>query len=147
MRTVTIAILTLLFLPLADARSNQQQPALDVPTAARQLAGGNSRTWVFERLTVVLGDTGGCTSGETWRFIADHEVEITACKNNRLVTKTLGWSLSTAGDLDTLVVVGDTAYYLVFRQESSATVMRLRTVSSSKAEPRVTKEFRLQEVD
>jgi hypothetical protein len=147
MRTVTIISLALIFLPLAEAKSNPQGPALDVPTAARQLVGGDSRTWVLERITVVLGGTRGCTSGETWRFIADHKVEIKACKNNRLVTETLNWSLSREGDLDTLVVVGDTSYYLVFSQERSATIMRLRTASGTKIEPRVTKEFHLQEVE
>lgn len=142
-----IIVLAWVLYPTASATTLSQKPDLGVEATTRQLVGENSRTWTFKRVEIEMSGTGRCISGETWSFFANHDVVIKSCENNLLVTKSLKWSLSQKGSLDSVVMVGDTPYYLTFWHKGSERFMRLRTLTDSKITPRVTKDFLLQRVE
>jgi hypothetical protein len=144
-KITSIIVLVWVLTPTISAKTAPQKQDSGAEAATQQLVGEDSRTWTFKRLETEMAGTGRCISGETWSFFANHDVVIKSCENKHLVTKSLKWSLSQQSSLDTVVIVGETPYYLTFWRKGSGRYMRLRTLTDSKTTPRVSKEFRLEE--
>jgi hypothetical protein len=115
----------------------------DVQATSKRLAGNGALNWIVERVEMVMGPAGGCKRGEVWRFGADHSVEIRQCAGGKLVTRKDTWSLDEVNDLDTVLTVGSAKYYITFYNKADGKYMQLKSVSESKAEERLNKEFRL----
>jgi hypothetical protein len=116
--------------------------AADVQETSKKLAGNKALNWIFERVEMVMG-AGGCKRGESWRFGADHSVEIRQCVSGKLIVQKDTWTLSEVNDLDTVLTVGPAKYYITFYNKADGKYMQLRSISESKADARVNKEFRL----
>jgi len=147
LKVPSIILLAWALVPTVSAKTIPQKQDLNSEASAQQLVGENSRTWTFRRVEIEMSGTSRCISGETWSFSANHYVVIKSCESNQLVTKSLKWSLSQKGSLDTVVMVGDIPYYLTFWRKGSDRFMRLRTLTDTKTTPRVTKDFLLEKAE
>jgi hypothetical protein len=116
----------------------------DVQLTEKKLAGDTSQNWIAERVETVMG-SGGCTQGETWRFSADHSVEIRKCIDRKLTRQQNSWSLAEESSLDTVITVGAMQYYLTFYKRAGGSYMLLKSISNRKLDGRVNKEFRLED--
>lgn len=116
----------------------------DVKETAQKLTGATSQNWVAERIETVMG-TGGCTKGETWRFNANHSVEIRKCIHGKIDRQTRDWQLREESSLDTVITVAPDQFYVTFYKKSGADWMQLKTVSYNKVEQRKNIEFRLED--
>ena len=116
----------------------------DVKQTELKLAGNNAQKWIAESVETVMG-SGGCTKGETWRFKTDHSVEIRKCIDGKLNSKKSSWSLAEESSLDTVITVGEMQYYVTFYKKTDGSYMQLKSISHSKVDGRVNKEFRLED--
>ena len=116
----------------------------DISDTEKKLAGSTSQNWVAERVEMVMG-TGGCTKGETWRFSADHSVEIRKCEAGKLNRERSTWSLTEENSLDTVLSVNGVQCYVTFYRNARGSYMQLKTIPAKKDVQRVNKEFRLED--
>lgn len=114
-----------------------------IAQAAYQLAGDGSKEWVLARIRTVMGSADECTAGEVYRFESGGGLTIEKCEDGKLATTSRRWSLAVEGPLDVVLTIDSEPYLLLFKDDGSAHLMRLRQRSASKASPTVDREFRL----
>ena len=83
---------------------------------------------------MTMGSSGGCTSGQVDRFSSNHTVTIRECKAGHVVSTSETWRVSTDGDADTFLTIGNQRYHLFFKNRDGAEFMRLEIRPNVKTE-------------
>lgn len=117
---------------LAPAAPAQPQGDAEMAKLRTQLIGARPRTWIKERVVLSMGSKSDCTGGETYRFQADGNVQITRCIDHALRTDKIPWTLKRTSSLDVEIVFGDGAYLLTFGGTEHAPQMRWQLQAPSK---------------
>ena len=137
-----LAMLVALVLACCQAHA---EDAGAVNTAKQKLAGSTSREWIFEQIIERMGASAECTQGESYRFFSDGRLVVDKCEQGHLGETTHRWSMAQQGPLDLVMIIDGERYYMLFRDNGNAHLMRLQSRSDSKTRPTVDREFRLSE--
>ncbi|PJG47216.1 hypothetical protein CAF53_02390 [Sphingobium sp. LB126] len=135
LRTLTGGALSVCLLVLTSPAPAQQQPDAEISKLRTQLVGSRPRTWIKERVVLSMGSKSDCTAGETYRFQADSNVQITQCIDHMLRTGKFSWTLKRTSPLDVEIIFGDGAYLLTFSGTERAPQMRWQLLGPSKGVP------------
>jgi hypothetical protein len=109
------------------------------------LAGSDSREWVFAKMEMFMSSEHKCRKGESYRFRTDHQVIITTCLDGHIQTQNEHWSIEEGDDPETHIRIGDAAYVVKFWSSRRGRFMMLRIKPATKVEPTRDKVFRLEE--
>jgi hypothetical protein len=109
-----------------------------------RLAGTEAREWVFQKFDTFMSAGKKCKKGESYRFNADHTVNISRCFDGQVQDETMQWSIESDA-VETRLKLDSTFYILKFWNTRKGHFMMLRTKASTKTEETVDKTFRLAE--